>query len=271
MAKDSPLFTAEWFPWYFDRIAGSDRVAMMSLTEEGAYRRAIDLFWEFGSLPANPTALAARIGKRCTEKIAQKVLEMCTPMPGNSSRVIHETVEEIRVEQEAKYESRRRGGMKTAAKRWGENTRKTAVSVDKNSSAIAQLKPTYSSPVAIERESKREIDAIASNETERLVHIGKVLAGVAAAQGIKKLSKTKERQFEEHALIAFENGFTAEQFVACYRDLREKKDYAILAEYVTDRLPDFAGRRPPKREPNKGPTARDFARMAEEQQLETVQ
>lgn len=61
------VFTAEWFPYYFERFEKSDKVAMMSLAEEGAYHRSIRLAWKEQTIPADPKVLAAKLQKRCTE------------------------------------------------------------------------------------------------------------------------------------------------------------------------------------------------------------
>lgn len=113
------LFTAEWFPYYFERFERSGRVAMLSLAEEGAYHRAIRHAWKFGSVPSDPEMLAALIQKRCSVPIAAKVLRHFEPMPGVPSQAIHPTVEEIRAEQERKFLSSRERGLAGAEARWG--------------------------------------------------------------------------------------------------------------------------------------------------------
>jgi hypothetical protein len=141
MARD--LFTAEWFPYYFERFEGSDRVAVMSLAEEGAYHRAIRIAWKYGSVPADSALLAAKIGKRCTPKIADAVLRMFEPVPGNPSRMFHPTVENIRSEQQALHSRKQKGGLATAKKRWGYEPD----SVPDDSSAIGELKQSDSRAV----------------------------------------------------------------------------------------------------------------------------
>lgn len=111
------LFTAPWFPYYFERFEGSDRVAAMSLAEEGAYHRTIRILWKYGSVPSDPKLLAAKIQKRCTEKIAAVVLGMLEPVEGNPRRMMHPTVEEIRIEQQTKYLNRVKGGKAASEKR----------------------------------------------------------------------------------------------------------------------------------------------------------
>lgn len=123
MAKDvsdkDELFTAEWFPYYFERFEGSDRVAAMSLAEEGAYHRAIRLAWKFGTVPSDPKILAAKLQKRCTEKIASVVLSTFEPVPSDPKRMFHPVVEEIRATQKARAKRSHERAVTAAHARWG--------------------------------------------------------------------------------------------------------------------------------------------------------
>jgi hypothetical protein len=47
--------------------------------------------------------LCKTIGKKCTPKIAEKVLSLFVPMPGNPERMINEKLEKVRKEQETGY------------------------------------------------------------------------------------------------------------------------------------------------------------------------
>jgi len=64
------------FQWYPKDILSSQRVALMDLKTECAYRRAIDFCWIHGSLPKDLKKLSKIIGKGCTQKMAQEVSEM---------------------------------------------------------------------------------------------------------------------------------------------------------------------------------------------------
>lgn len=110
-ATEQGFFTAEWFPYKHERFEASDKVALMSLAEEGAYHRVIRLAWKYKSLSSDPVVLAAKIGKRCTPKIAEKVLTTFVVDPERPlTHVIHPVVEEIREEQYQKYKNRVKGG-----------------------------------------------------------------------------------------------------------------------------------------------------------------
>lgn len=114
------LFTADWFPYYFERFEASNRVALMSLAEEGAYHRAIRLAWKYGTVSSDPEVLAARLQKRCTPKMAAVVLAAFEPLPSDPSLARHPVVEQIRAEQIKKARSRSNAGKAGAAARWGQ-------------------------------------------------------------------------------------------------------------------------------------------------------
>lgn len=147
------IFTGKWYPWYAAKALESEDFADLSLTEEGAYRRALDIAWKKGSLPADPAKFAAVVGKRCTEKVAVKILRLFIPMPEHPSRVINGTLERIRKEQEEKH--RRRVG---AGKQGGRPT-KPNENGDEKSIAKALLNQCLSNaPTDLDREeeSKKE-------------------------------------------------------------------------------------------------------------------
>lgn len=266
MTKDD-LFTAEWFPWYHERISGSDRVALMSLAEEGAYRIAIDYVWKHGSIASDPKICALRIGKKCTEKIAEKVLEMFVPMPENPSRSIHPTVEEIRSEQAAKYYNRVKGGKASAARR---SKQRTSSNTEQCSSNTEQDSNSYKR-VEIESRDREEEKAVGEPQPLLEIHTGKIMAGICSELGVKKLSMSVQREFENEALTAFQNGFSAESFVECFSLLRKVRSYTIKANYVTDQLPDLdklrlkAAPAPVNGSPNR-PTARQLIAEARAQE-----
>ena len=121
MAKEkADIFIGEWFPWYAEKALTSEEIDGLTLAEEGAYRRAIDKAWLKGSLPATAEDLAAVIGKKCTVKIAERILKIShfRPMPGNRKRVVHTVLERIRAEQREKSEKKITRARNAAGKRW---------------------------------------------------------------------------------------------------------------------------------------------------------
>lgn len=140
MAKPKELFNPEWFPYYFERFEESDRVAVMSLAEEGAYHRAIRIAWKCGSVPSSPHLLAAKIQKRCTPKIAAVVLTMFEPLPDNPARMFHPTVEEIRKEQELKHLVKVRGGKASVKARKQKSSSTTGTEQGSAQAEVSQIK-----------------------------------------------------------------------------------------------------------------------------------
>jgi len=69
-------------------------------------------------VPSDPELLAKVIGKKCTVKIAQKVLEMFEPVSKDPSRMFSPKLEVVRKEQEKLYKSRSERGKKGMANRW---------------------------------------------------------------------------------------------------------------------------------------------------------
>src|SRR5262245_60067510 len=87
------------FQWYSKDILSSARVAMMTLEEEGAYRRALDFCWLNGSLPNDPEKLAKVIGKNCSIEVANTVQQMFIVDKKNPERILHERLEVERKKQ----------------------------------------------------------------------------------------------------------------------------------------------------------------------------
>ena len=91
--------TSPAFQWYPKDILSSARVAEMSLAEEGAYRRLIDFCWLNGSIPADPIRASRLVGKGCTREITEAVLPMFTPDPDDTTRLLHDRLDEERRKQ----------------------------------------------------------------------------------------------------------------------------------------------------------------------------
>lgn len=157
MSEGKDLFTAEWFPYYFERFESSDKVAMMTLAEEGAYHRAIRLAWKYGAVPSDPKVLAAKLQKGCTAKIASVVLSTFEPHPAERGKMIHPILEKIRFEQAEKSQKRRSAGRSGAEARWSASNsdakqgsepekppKKIANGWQSHSNAIATAKQSHS-------------------------------------------------------------------------------------------------------------------------------
>lgn len=165
------LFTGDWFPYYFERFDGSDRVAVMTLAEEGAYHRAIRMAWKYGTVPADPKVLASKIQKQCTPKIATAVLGLFEPLPENPARMFHPTVEEIRLEQQHKHLIKVRGGKASAKARKQKALNATAT----KDSAVPTQPPQSQIKIQNQTDLKRLIKRLASENPKidaRFVEIG---------------------------------------------------------------------------------------------------
>lgn len=157
MAKD--VFTAPWYPWYVRDVLTSERVDLLTLAEEGAYRRALDKAWMIGSIPANARDAAAVIGNRCTVKIAERVLTMFTADPKRPDRMINIRLEKVRKEQEKKYKKRSRAGKENIGKRWKQTT-------SGDSNGIPTAKHTDSDTDSSKEESKNGVPPVAAVAAE---------------------------------------------------------------------------------------------------------
>ena len=106
MAEVSPAFQ-----WYPKDALSSIRLSMLTLEEEGAYRRALDYCWLHGSIPADPKLLIRLIGKGCTLEIAEAIIPMFEVVDG---KLYHERLEQERSKQKAfrekQAENGKRGG-----------------------------------------------------------------------------------------------------------------------------------------------------------------
>jgi uncharacterized protein YdaU (DUF1376 family) len=161
MAKQKMVFTAPWYPWYVKDVLNSERVKMLSLAEEGAYRRALDNAWIEGSMPADPSAFARVIGSGCTTKIAKKVIETCfSPMPENESRLVNKKLEKIREEQRRKFAVKSATGKKNIAKRW-----KQVTSGDSNGIATVDQRYSIQKQIQNKKEEEKELPNGSSKKT----------------------------------------------------------------------------------------------------------
>ena len=94
---------------------------MMSLEEEGAYCRLLWYCWQHGSVPSSPRLAARLIGKRCSVRIARRVLAMFG-VPRGDGRVTNDRMEEERAKQEIWRQKSSEGGKRSALARKGAST-----------------------------------------------------------------------------------------------------------------------------------------------------
>lgn len=103
------------YQWYPRDILSSQRVVLMDLKTEGAYRRALDFCWLNGNLPKDLKKLCKVIGKGCTLKIAEEISQMFYE---EGEFLKHERLDRERVKQ-TEYSERQRTRV---AKRYNHGT-----------------------------------------------------------------------------------------------------------------------------------------------------
>lgn len=124
------------YPWYPRDFAADEPVQLMTLAEEGAYRRLLDHQWLHGSVPGEVEQLA-RICKNVPVKEMRKMwpsIESCfEKMRGLPVRLQNRKLERVRADREAfmsrARESGKRGGEEASKRRrekQGEHTNPTS-------------------------------------------------------------------------------------------------------------------------------------------------
>lgn len=102
------------FQFYAGDWLSSQRVALMTLEQEGAYIRLMAFCWKHGSIPADPETLARLIGKGASTTLASEVAKM---FQLSGETLIHPRLEQAREEQTAWRAKSSEGGKKSAETR----------------------------------------------------------------------------------------------------------------------------------------------------------
>lgn len=122
-----------YYAWYPRDFALNERVAAMTLEEEGAYRRLLDHQWLHGSIPADLGAIAA-ICKNISASRMKKLwvrLEPCfSVMAWDPTRLTNRRLELERAITEEKLARQVERGKRGAAIRWNRTTGSTAEAVE---------------------------------------------------------------------------------------------------------------------------------------------
>jgi len=110
--------TSPAYLWYPKDAFFSGRMAELSATEECWYRRALDRCWMDGGVPADAAKCAKRIGKGCTAKAAQMLLDMFfQPHKKDPSLMINDRLEKERKKFAEKSKVRSAAGKESGRKR----------------------------------------------------------------------------------------------------------------------------------------------------------
>jgi uncharacterized protein YdaU (DUF1376 family) len=102
------------FQFYAGDWLSSQRVALMTLEEEGAYIRLLAYCWQHGSIPSDPEKIARLIGKGASTTLATTLATMFEP---GGDGLIHRRLEEEREKQKVWSEKSSAGGKKSAEAR----------------------------------------------------------------------------------------------------------------------------------------------------------
>ena len=102
------------FQFYAADWLASQRVALMTLEEEGAYIRLLAFCWKHGTIPADPDQIARLIGKGASTTLATT---LATMFEINGDKLIHPRLEEERRKQAVWREKSSAGGKKSGESR----------------------------------------------------------------------------------------------------------------------------------------------------------
>ena len=109
-----------WYPWFPRDFAADEPVMLMSLEQEGAYRRLLDHQWLHGSIPADLGQLAV-ICKMLPAARMRSVwagVSRCFEAVEGTDRMVNPRLERVRDTAEEHRERQRQNGSKGAQKRW---------------------------------------------------------------------------------------------------------------------------------------------------------
>lgn len=130
------------FQFYPQDYLACDKVAQMSLEEEGAYIRLLCYCWNVGSIPKDLERCARLVGKGCsieTARFVQGAFNECSTDP---ERMVHKRIEKEREKQRLFREKASAAGKKSGKARaaksmeeQGSNGRSTNVQLKPNSSS----------------------------------------------------------------------------------------------------------------------------------------
>ena len=125
-----------WYPK--DYLADANTV-LMTLQEEGAYRRLLDYCWLEGSIPGDMRAMGRLCKGLTADEMSEvwKAIEPCFRKRGN--RWVHPRLEIEKKKQRANREAKSKAGKLGSEARWGKEKNGTAIDVPmaKNAFTIA--------------------------------------------------------------------------------------------------------------------------------------
>lgn len=139
------------YPWYPSDFAGSAKVAVMTLEQEGAYRRLLDHEWQEGSIPDDLEALA-RICRTTTahmEKLWKTVRKCFVKNSDEPETLVNLKLEKIRQEKIQFHAKQHTNGIKGGRPKGSghSNPKETQTLSQKEPNRNPQPNPTQTQPV----------------------------------------------------------------------------------------------------------------------------
>jgi uncharacterized protein YdaU (DUF1376 family) len=110
------------FQFYPADYLTDEKVAIMTLEQEGVYLRLMCYCWREGSIPSDPEVLS-RLCKGAPTTVLGLVVSCFKQHPTEPSRLIHMRLEAERVKQEAWRQKSAEGGKKSSSVRSGDKTK----------------------------------------------------------------------------------------------------------------------------------------------------
>lgn len=170
--------TSPAYLMYPSDILSSGRVSALEPLEELWYRRAIDLGWPNGGMPADAMEFAGWVGRGCTVEAAEKIIsKFYKPKPRDPSKVVNRRQEKERKAFAEKTRKNSESGLKAAKARWEKDKRvrlelETQNKTSKNEMAVIDDKQTTSADAVALRNDAIPIPisiSISNDDLKRLI------------------------------------------------------------------------------------------------------
>lgn len=241
--------------WKPSAIMNSPRVERLSPLEELWYRRALDRSFDDEGLPADPSAAAIRIGRKCTPQAARKILEIFyVAKPRDPSKMIN-PVQEIERKNAIKALKRFSDAGKISGRKRRE---KKQLTLEQRSNNVATINKEINKEEEEKKKSNNGTHTMRDEPQKPVavkpppktlpieVFLGTAMAGIAVRMGLRSLPDKLD--WEKHLRWAFANDFTSEDVLECYDLLRQQdwRDSPIAGKTIAKNLPQLDELRSPK-------------------------
>jgi uncharacterized protein YdaU (DUF1376 family) len=220
------------FQFYPKDYLGDKNTIPMTTLEHGAYFLLLLHCWEEDGLPGDLGDLAdmARLSVEDFTSMWGRRLKKC--FVWNDKKNVYENprlLKEIK-KQKAWKKKKSDAGKQGADKRWHQTG---------NGDGTAMALP--STAMANDSSSSSSLSSSSSvSSVEESAHTGRILSGLLLNLGLEKFTPTEEREWTQHADLAFRNRFTADEFLEYHAErVRTGKGYRIKPDYITEGLSAF--------------------------------